>query len=187
MFNRAFLFAGIFLGLAACVEAQDVYSTGVQIINPGFVLTNPEVWGYLGPNFSVAGGYALMSIDPNLNLRYMGSSLGQIGVFCKIVNPGDVVNTGWIASNLPTGFPFQMTLNQPFLLGFELGSTHLIVRATAILRWTDLAGRSWSTPPPVSLCSTANWHTTGLGLSPGPPRLFPNHHRRAFCFRESLR
>jgi len=57
MFNRVFVFAVIF-GCTVCAEAQDVYSTGVQLINTdvGIGLHNVNIWGYLGPNFSGGGG-----------------------------------------------------------------------------------------------------------------------------------
>ena len=110
--------------LLGCIDrcaAQGVYSTGVQVTDHAPPPSMAQITASEGPNLSGGYGYAIMTVDSNLMLKYLGGSLGAIGVGVKFVEQGQLIDSSF--SNLPF-VAYQMVLGQPFLVGIEIDQFH---------------------------------------------------------------
>jgi hypothetical protein len=112
------------IALLGCIDrcaAQGVYFTGVQVTDHAPPPSMAQIAASEGPNLSGGYGYAIMTVDTNLMLKYVGGSLGGIGVGVKFVAQGQSIDGSF--SSLPF-VSYQMVFGQPFLVGIEIDQFH---------------------------------------------------------------
>jgi hypothetical protein len=132
MIKRAILLCGILFGCVAQAQAQNVYFDRVWVDNLVLPGGSFGLWGSsLGPNRS--GGdvaRADFSIDNNLLMKYLGDPSIVSGgpgsgfaprIYFKVVNDGDILDFASMSPSNPSGFPYQLILDKPFLVGVGMG------------------------------------------------------------------
>ena len=121
MVSRGCLTVCVLFGCAACCRAQQIYTTGVAIsssalFSGGFNLEGrfepgaPNIFGF---------GYTTYTVNSGLSLVFQGQSLGGVQPNWSVVSDGTVLdhnhpNPGTLLNG------YQLTLNQPFLVGLDL-------------------------------------------------------------------
>ena len=121
MTKRAAIISVLLLGCAFQASAQGVYTTAIGITSPGFLGHDFNLNFYFEAGAPVFGyGYHLYDIDSSLKLVFHGATLGGVQASFSVVNEGEVLDRSRFAAPPFSLDGYQLTLDQPFLVGMDL-------------------------------------------------------------------
>ena len=121
MLKQAAVVYALLCGCALHTSAQGFYTTAIAI-NPGTFQPGFNLAFFFEPGAPVFGsGYQTYSIDSSLKLAYRFATLGGVGAGFSLVNEGDVLDHSHFVTPSLSLDGYQLTLDQPFLVGMDLG------------------------------------------------------------------
>jgi hypothetical protein len=140
MFKRAFLICCALFGGVACCRAQSIYTTGIALspstLPPGgfnleghFEPGAPNVFGF---------GYTVYTVDSSLTLAFHGTTLGGVQPYFAVVPDGTVLDLDHRAPFGQSLTGYQLTLNQPFLVGMDMVNIQLTTVTAERFGWARL-------------------------------------------------
>jgi hypothetical protein len=121
MLKHAVVHYLVLCGCTLHASAQGFYTTA-NAITPGSLFPNSFNLEYhFEPGAPVQGfGYHIYTIDSNLKLVFNSTPLGAVQAGLSVVQERDVLDPTNIGLAVKTLNGYQLTLNQPFLVGMDM-------------------------------------------------------------------
>jgi hypothetical protein len=140
MLKRTATFCLALFGCALHASAQGFYTTANAITSPGSIFPNSFNLEFrFEPGAPVFGfGYHIYTIDSNLKLVFNATTLGGVQAGFSVVQDGDVLDQSHIDPAGKTLNGYQLTLNQPFLVGMDMINLSLMTVTQQRFGWARL-------------------------------------------------